>query len=80
MNEELKPCPFCGGTPEITADNPTTDAGEIVIGWRLKCDCGFRRNAQSEYRMLNTGIFQNRIDGRSELVEWWNRRTDNEHN
>lgn len=38
MNEELKPCPFCGATPEIDYDS--------FGRWWLSCACGVGVDSQ----------------------------------
>ena len=38
MNEELKPCPFCGGKPELRRPN----------GYRVECLCGAEKEVYDE--------------------------------
>ncbi len=59
MNEELKPCPFCGGKAEIITWN--TVGWAIVYGVMcLKCEVGIE------------GTFKNYT--RAEAIEAWNKR------
>lgn len=41
----LKPCPFCGGAPDLV-----TEASGFGRGFGLSCACGIRTNFHSEFR------------------------------
>ena len=59
---ELKPCPFCGGTPRIVENKLCL---EHII-YCVECD--------SDSHTVIGGWF----DSENEAVEWWNRRADND--
>lgn len=63
--DELKPCPFCGGSVEIS-DCTANTARRIVRGTFVCGDCGARIT-------LKTDFLQNPI---STLEETWNRRVE----
>ncbi|WP_196596041.1 Lar family restriction alleviation protein [Pectinatus frisingensis] len=64
MSDKLKPCPFCGGTPNIhDDDNKHPEFGKEIF-WQIYCmDC-FGTN----------GWF----DSVDDAITAWNRRADNE--
>lgn len=75
MNEELKPCPFCGGEAKIKA------ASKEYIGFTIWCECkncyaqagGYCPDMKKE----DTAI-ENIDSCRNKAVEAWNRRANDE--
>ena len=62
MNEELKPCPFCGSDRALIRRD---DDGEFYI-WC--CGCGARTGNISPERCVD--------EARAEAIERWNRRAE----
>ncbi len=69
MNDELKPCPFCGGQAKVLIDPDGTPSG-------IHCKCGALTRFLFMPRVVgeNFGAVQERI------VERWNRRASNDPN
>ena len=64
MENELKPCPFCGGSAEIETDWDLTCDGYEPIGYYVVCDeC-----------MNQTATYKDEEDA----IEAWNRRIEDE--
>lgn len=74
---ELKPCPFCGVQPElILEDNLRYYKGlNISTCWIIKCPkCKTKKEAVSLYEFTIEEQFITKDDGRSKVIESWNRR------
>ena len=74
----LKPCPFCGKTPQIEIYrscghyNGTT----LVIPVKVGCaKCNIYKNSESTYSIDWTGNIIREKDGLKEVSEWWNKRS-----
>ena len=67
---ELKPCPFCGGEPEITEVIDRTPRNLEPVGFGVKCDqCGII------IAKIDCGV-TNWFETDEEAAEAWNRRTE----
>lgn len=82
--EKLKPCPFCGGIPELTHRISKTLGAEIEIEWSIRCPfCFCRRVRIGNYNVGNDGKLYlaevNVADARSEVIKAWNRRANDEN-
>ena len=71
LNDQLKPCPFCGSKPEIQTDYRYPKygklAGKCVTAYEVVCrniDC-IIYNADNRYRLTE-----------KEAIEYWNRRAN----
>lgn len=77
MNEELKPCPFCGGTVEIAMGGDSHSKFFLFVTRGTAPDaCECRVFMESRH------CVQDRFDNRREelekdLIAAWNRRADN---
>jgi hypothetical protein len=70
MSEKLKPCPFCGGTPELVTRN-VEPQGDPWYGKKMEtfvlCDCG---------ACLFDGAFHEGFwDAETRAIAAWNRRS-----
>ncbi|WP_196601576.1 Lar family restriction alleviation protein [Pectinatus frisingensis] len=64
MSDKLKPCPFCGGTPNMHNDDNKHPKFSKVVFWQIYClDC-----------CTSTGWYNSTNDA----VNAWNRRADYE--
>ena len=94
MNNELKPCPFCGGRAILEHTDLHLNghnSHESIKGlysstWQVSCfNCGIRKSSHtSYYKFTNQGTLElpkNEIDGRAEAIKSWNRRvSENDRN
>lgn len=74
----LKPCPFCGKTPQIKINHLSGhyDGVTLSIPVTVRCDgCGVRKSSESTYRIDWMGNSIREKDGLKELSEWWNKRS-----
>lgn len=74
----LKPCPFCGETPNIKINHLSGhyDGVTLSIPVTVRCDgCGVRKSSESTYRIDWMGNIIREKDGLKELSEWWNKRS-----
>ena len=79
--ENLKPCPFCGGTAKFY--KIANKSSDLFIGYtfRIKCEkCGMGRPKNYEYDvcMNEEGNIEIGRDDRYEVIEEWNRRANDE--
>ena len=82
--EKLKPCPFCGGIPELTHRTSKTLGAEIEIEWSIRCPfCLCLRARIGHYNVGNDGKLYlaevNVSDARSEVIKAWNRRANDKN-
>ena len=70
MNEiELKPCPFCGGSPRYESLVERIGHGEYITINHVRCtECGASGHTEGEIRMKSE-------ECRTKCIEAWNRRT-----
>ena len=67
MAEKLKPCPFCGGTPELIVNNPCA----LILYIRCpECKAMIVRETQ------NADDTKKDEDARQAVIKAWNTRTD----
>lgn len=75
MNVELKPCPFCGGDPDLEVVTQGYTNTAYTIGAELRCKaCAFHMRADSVFEVdafMNVNICSNGI---GHMIENWNRR------
>lgn len=64
MNEELKPCPFCGGKAERKESYKITGSGRLIPQYCIKCG----------YERCGLYVVTCNRDTVEEAVEIWNRR------
>ena len=81
MQNELKPCPFCGGEVSIAL------TGQGIINWlfvtrghsKINKNCNCRVFIESDRFYINhDNVDSEREKAMHNLVEAWNRRTDND--
>jgi DnaJ-class molecular chaperone len=86
MNEELKPCPFCGHEPRLENDGfekcRNEENGDLITRWRVYYpNCGCKKDGGiTEYRISNNEemIVLNNKNGKKTAIEIWNRRVGDE--
>ena len=67
IEDTLKPCPFCGGTPHL-------DRHDIF------CDCGVQVEIPVYvHSKSSVGGFPTYEEARAEMIEIWNRRVGEEN-
>lgn len=83
MSNELKPCPFCGGEPELPSGDGTQ--------YEIECDCGMSKSCvqicdlmKIEERHFDDFVnfrYQEKFVERAKLycIEQWNRRHSIDH-
>ena len=78
---ELKPCPFCGGHPnliksnvDLTSDGIRNDQ-RLRVYWTVKCPhCFTKKEDVSLYSLTYAETIEVKRDGKKLVVEAWNRR------
>lgn len=75
---ELKPCPFCGGRPEIVQSGHGTEGNSVQIYFRISCrKCGAtsaKPNGRIAINLNFAGELNVWHDDREECEKEWNRR------
>lgn len=77
--DELKPCPFCGTTPEIRADELfLTSKEDVCFRVDIKCrQCGISKGSVTR---MAIDKFNNQVtvkeNGIEKAISYWNRRTE----
>lgn len=74
MNENLKPCPFCGGKVTIT-EIRNEECGYYIVTRGLddnKCTCRMFMESE-QFENDDTEEYKTRI--KTDLIERWNKRT-----
>ena len=77
MQNELKPCPFCGSKAAIKIISTKYECSAFGTTFKIfcpKCDFGFKRESSFEIR---NGYPVTTKDGYAEVIKKWNRRADN---
>lgn len=77
MQNDLKPCPFCGGEANIKIIATKYETGAFGTTFKIycpKCDIGFKRDSIFEIR---NGYPVTTKDGYAAVAEKWNRRFNN---
>lgn len=82
---ELKPCPFCGGKPNlIKSDADLTSGGikntqKLRVYWTVKCPhCFTKKEDVSLYSLTFEETIKVDRDGKKLVVEAWNRRAEDD--
>ena len=81
MNEELKPCPFCGGQAMFSTIGHRSAQSAVVIMFQIKCTkcrTEFPKSYECEMYMNQDGGICTRKDERLKAVTDWNRRANDE--
>lgn len=78
MNNELKPCPFCGGKAEIREyANGHKGSGEFTANYEVGCNkCKIKFHFETIF-VLKNGQPKFIQNGYDKCIESWNRRTEN---
>lgn len=82
LDDELKPCPFCGGEANFYVKLASVE--EFNRGWHfgIFCtECGIttpRTDYKLEVKLTGSGELSAVVDERPLAVEVWNRRADND--
>ena len=72
--DELKNCPFCGGTPKTNVRYWSCGGDELKLAAEIVCKCGIKKGRSFQ---ANNTSFGNFIEAFDLVIEDWNRRSDN---
>lgn len=80
MNDRLKPCPFCGSSPESGVDFYESSGSNVKLYARVFCKkCHIDRGIVFEASSSITTVpFHNFTDAFSVAINRWNERCDND--
>lgn len=79
MNEELKPCPFCGGKAMFSTFSNKSSHSCVGVSFNIKCEkCGtkFPKTYECEMYMDQDGNIRMGKDERTKAIKDWNRRAN----
>lgn len=78
MNDELKPCPFCGGQATIREYSVGHKGnGTFTASYKCGCEkCNISFTRESEF-VLEKGLQKFIRNGYDQVKELWNRRVNN---
>lgn len=82
MNEELKPCPFCGST-RLSIKSRRRKAGlgmEIAATYSVRCNVCKARGGVAGIDTSRREYLEKKVNAEKIAVDMWNRRTCNEVN
>jgi len=76
MNENLKPCPFCGGMAILSQVTRKGHGGCDLFSWNVYCrECNVKTPIREDEAVRDDGGIRLVKDGRSDSISAWNRRT-----
>lgn len=79
MNEELKPCPFCGGEAIFLTTANTSSHSAVGVLFEIKCtQCKMKlpKSYGCEMYIGQDGDIRTEKDERAKAVADWNRRAN----
>ena len=80
-NQELKPCPFCGGEAVFATRSNNSGHHHVGFSFEINCkDCGIKlpKWYNVEFFLTESGEIDLLNDERKKAIEAWNRRAENE--
>lgn len=77
--EELKPCPFCGGSALLQKIENSDSSNTFIESWKISCSsCGATPQGANVYKTMHVknpkGEIVFRSDGRTNAIAAWERR------
>ena len=82
MNEELKPCPFCGGRARFRVSTNKSTHSNVGFDFNIECsECRLEYPKRYECMvcMDEKGAINARTDERPQAINDWNRRVNDEN-
>ena len=76
-NNELKPCPFCGGQAEFVTNTSGYKNCDRIIGFSIrckKCKTEYPKRYELRISLGSKGQIETDIDQREQAVSDWNKR------